>query len=132
MHLVCNFTCCSSGANVAKIMLECGPISNYLLCSALQTGGMEISLLKALLNNISLYFRLSSHENINQEPVRKYYRKIEEILKLLKPVLDAVLQSDMTFEELLQKAFVELGLSVSDLRKLFENWQPLGSKINFV
>lgn len=93
---------------------------------------MEISLLKALLNNISLYFRLSSHEDINQEPVRKYYQKIEEILKLLKPVLDAVLQADMTFEELLQKAFVELGLSVSDLRKLFENWQPLGSKINFV
>ncbi|XP_058186354.1 U-box domain-containing protein 4-like isoform X2 [Rhododendron vialii] len=93
---------------------------------------MEISLLKVLLNNISLYFRLSSHEDINQEPVRKYYQKIEEILKLLKPVLDAVLQADMTFEELPQKAFVELGLSVSDLRKLFENWQPLGSKINFV
>ncbi|KAF7130842.1 hypothetical protein RHSIM_Rhsim10G0104900 [Rhododendron simsii] len=92
-------------------------------------GGMEILLLKALLNNISLYFRLSSHEDINQEPVRKYYQKIEEILKLLTPVLDAVLQADMTFEELLQKAFVELNLSVSDLRNLFENWQPFQGKV---
>lgn len=102
------------------------------LLDPLCCGRMEISLLKVLLNNISLYFRLSSCENINDEPVRKYYQKIEEILKLLKPVLDAVLQADITFEEVLQKAFAELGHSVSELRALFENWQPLGSKINFV
>ncbi|XP_057491722.1 U-box domain-containing protein 4-like [Actinidia eriantha] len=93
---------------------------------------MEISLLKVFLNNLSSYFHLSSHENINHEPAQKYYQKIEEILKLLKPVLEAVFDGDIMFEEPLPKAFADLGHSVNELRMLFENWHSLGSKINFV
>ncbi|GFZ18803.1 RING/U-box superfamily protein with ARM repeat domain-containing protein [Actinidia rufa] len=89
---------------------------------------MEISLLKALLNNISSYFHLSSHENINHEPAQKYYQKIEEILKLLKPVLEAVSDADILFEEPLPKAFADLGHSINELRMLFENWHSLGSQ----
>ena len=107
-------------------------VTNQLFCSALDTGVMEISLLKALLNNISSYFHLSSHENINHEPAQKYYQKIEEILKLLKPVLEAVFDADIMFEEPLPKAFADLGHSINELRMLFENWHSLGSKINFV
>ena len=93
---------------------------------------MEISLLKVFLNNISSYLHLSSHENINHEPAQKYYQKIEEILKLLKPVLEAVFDADIVFEEPLPKAFADLDHSVNELRILFENWHSLGSKINFV
>ncbi|KAF5961189.1 hypothetical protein HYC85_002398 [Camellia sinensis] len=93
---------------------------------------MEISLLKVLLNHISSFFHLSSHESINHEPAQKYYQKIEEILKLLRPVLDAIFDADIMSEESLQKAFAEMGHSVNELRELFENWHPLRSKIYFV
>ncbi|XP_062156686.1 U-box domain-containing protein 4 isoform X3 [Alnus glutinosa] len=106
----------------------------------LQTGGsdiqrhgvMEISLLKALLNNISSFFHLSSCDNINSEPVLKYYQKAEEILKLLKPILDVIVDSEIASDEVLIKAFEELSHSVEELRELFENWQSLSSKLYFV
>ncbi|KAM7510442.1 hypothetical protein LguiB_009317 [Lonicera macranthoides] len=97
---------------------------------------MEISVLKALLKNISCFFRLSSSENVNFEPFQKYYEKFEEILKLIKPVLDAIvvseIASEITSDELLQKAFSGLSQSVDELRELFENWHPLMSKVYFV
>ncbi|KAL7189877.1 hypothetical protein ACSBR1_039501 [Camellia fascicularis] len=62
----------------------------------------------------------------------KYYQKIEEILKLLRPVFDAIFDADIMSEESLQKAFAEMGHSVNKLRELFENWHPLRSKIYFV
>ncbi|KAM4117828.1 hypothetical protein ACJW30_02G155600 [Castanea mollissima] len=93
---------------------------------------MEISLLKALLNNISSFFHLSSCDNINSEPVLKYYQKAEEILKLLKPILDAIVDSELASDEVVIKAFEELSQSVEELRELFENCQPLSSKVYFV
>ncbi|XP_062156685.1 U-box domain-containing protein 4 isoform X2 [Alnus glutinosa] len=95
-------------------------------------GVMEISLLKALLNNISSFFHLSSCDNINSEPVLKYYQKAEEILKLLKPILDVIVDSEIASDEVLIKAFEELSHSVEELRELFENWQSLSSKLYFV
>lgn len=96
------------------------------------TGVMEISLLKALLNNISSFFHLSSCENINSEPVLKYYQRAEEILKLLKPILDVIVDSEIASDEVVIKAFEELSQSVEELRELFENCQPLSSKVYFV
>ncbi|KAK9285138.1 hypothetical protein L1049_024323 [Liquidambar formosana] len=93
---------------------------------------MEISLLKALLNNISSFFRLSSCDNLDSKPIQKYYQKIEEILKLLKPILDAIVDSEIASDELLNKAFENLGQSVDELRELFESWHPLMSKVYFI
>lgn len=93
---------------------------------------MEISLLKALLSNISLYFHLSSSDSINLEPAQKYYKKAEEILKLVKPILDVIVGSEVASNESLNKAFGEIHQSVEDLRELFESWQPLLSKVDFV
>ncbi|XP_028104078.1 U-box domain-containing protein 4-like isoform X1 [Camellia sinensis] len=93
---------------------------------------MAISLLKVLLNNISSFFLLSSHDYINHDPAQKYYQKIEEILKLLQTLLDAVFGTDIVSEDLPQKAFAELVHSVNELRELFENWHSLRSKIYFV
>ncbi len=100
--------------------------------SVIDTGVMEISLLKALLNNISSFFHLSSCENINSEPVLKYYQRAEEILKLLKPILDVIVDSEIASDEVVIKAFEELSQSVEELRELFENCQPLSSKVYFV
>ncbi|XP_056163843.1 U-box domain-containing protein 4-like [Syzygium oleosum] len=93
---------------------------------------MEISLLKALLSNISLYFHLSSSDSINLEPAQKYYKKAEEILKLVKPILDVIVGSEVASNESLNKAFGEIHQSVEDLRELFESWQPLSSKVDFI
>ncbi|XP_052481338.1 U-box domain-containing protein 4 isoform X2 [Gossypium raimondii] len=93
---------------------------------------MEISLLKALLGNISSFLNLSSFENINSEPVQKFYQRAEEILKLLKPILSAVIDSEITSDKVLGKAFEGLSLSIEELREQFESWQPLLSKAYFV
>ncbi|KAK8673948.1 hypothetical protein V6N13_112257 [Hibiscus sabdariffa] len=93
---------------------------------------MEISLLNALLSNISLFLNLSSSENINSEPVQKYYQRTEEIIKLLKPILSAIVDSEIISDEVLSKAFEGLSLSIEELREQFESWQPLLSKVYFV
>ncbi|GKU98882.1 hypothetical protein SLEP1_g11817 [Rubroshorea leprosula] len=93
---------------------------------------MEISLLKALLGNISLLLSYSSLDNTNSDLVQKYCQRTEEILKLLKPILDAIVDSEIATNEALSKAFEELGQPVNELRELFENWQPLSSKVYFV
>ncbi|MBA0707079.1 hypothetical protein Golax_019158 [Gossypium laxum] len=94
---------------------------------------MGMSLLKTLLSNISPFLNLSSFKDTNSEPVQKYYQRAEEILKLLKPIiLNAIVDSEIISDEVLDKAFEELGLSVEELREQFESWQPLSSKVYFV
>ncbi|KAL3652808.1 hypothetical protein CASFOL_002489 [Castilleja foliolosa] len=93
---------------------------------------MEISLLKSLLNSITCFSQLSSRECTESEPVQKYHLKTEEILKLLKPILDAIIDAETVSDELLQSAFAGLLQSVNELREICENWHPLMSKIYFV
>ncbi|KHG13616.1 U-box domain-containing 2 -like protein [Gossypium arboreum] len=92
-----------------------------------------MSLLETLLRDISSFLNLSSSENINSEPVQKYYQGAEEILKVLKPIiLNAIFDSEITSDEVLSKEFKELGVSVEELLQQFERWQPLSSKAYFV
>ncbi|KAI4324839.1 hypothetical protein MLD38_030291 [Melastoma candidum] len=93
---------------------------------------MKISALKALLNDISLYFHLSSSDAICIEPAPMYYKKVEEILRLLKPILDAIAGSGLDSDGMLNKDFEEINQSVEELRLIFESWQPLLSKIYFI
>ncbi|KAL9261002.1 U-box domain-containing protein [Drosera capensis] len=91
---------------------------------------MEVSLLKTLLNNIT--YILSSSEDFNHEPLRKIYQKLEEILKLLKPILGVVVSTELSTNDLLNKALEQLGESIDELRDLFGNWHPLLSRIYLV
>lgn len=93
---------------------------------------MEISKLKALLKNISGLFHLSSRENLSFEPVQKYYHKVEEMMKVIKLVLDAIVDAEISSDELLQESFASLDDSVDELREMFETWHPLMSKVYFV
>lgn len=93
---------------------------------------MEISLLKVLLKNISSFFHLPCHENRNSEIVEKYYHKIEEILKLIKPVLESVADAEVASDESLQKEFAGLSQHVDELRELLEDCHPLMSKVYFI
>lgn len=93
---------------------------------------MEISLLKSLLNSITSFLQLSTSESIQSEPVQTYHPKIEEILKLLKPILDAIADAEFVSDEMVQGAFAGILQSVDELKDICENWQPLMSKVYFV
>lgn len=95
-------------------------------------GVMEISLLKVLLKNISSFLHLPSHENGTSEIVEMYYKKIEEILKLIKPVLESITDTEVASDESLQKEFAGLCHSIDELRELLEDCHPLMSKVYFV
>nr|KJB09882.1 hypothetical protein B456_001G172500 [Gossypium raimondii] len=70
-------------------------------------------------------------KNINSELVQKFYQRAEEILKLLKPILSTVIDSEITSDKVLGKALEGLSLSIEELREQFESWQPLLSKVYF-
>ncbi|CAJ1960540.1 unnamed protein product [Sphenostylis stenocarpa] len=93
---------------------------------------MEISYLKMIVNGISSFLHLSFSGNMNCEPVSKYYRKAEEILKLLKPIIDAIVNSELASDEVLNKMLEEIGLAVNELKAHVENWHLLSSKLYFV
>nr|XP_043614926.1 U-box domain-containing protein 4 isoform X2 [Erigeron canadensis] len=93
---------------------------------------MEISLLKVLLKNISSFLHMPSLENTTSGIVEKYYKKIEEILKLIKPVLESIADAEVATDESFQKEFAVLSECVAELKELLEDCHPLMSKVYFV
>ncbi|KAH9607281.1 hypothetical protein KSS87_001466 [Heliosperma pusillum] len=93
---------------------------------------MEVSLWRALLHNISSFLRLSSSDNFNLEPLRKNTQKMEEILKLLKSILDAVIDTKVASDELLSKPLEQIGLSIDESRDIMESWDSLSSRVYLV
>ncbi|PWA33989.1 zinc finger, RING/FYVE/PHD-type, Armadillo-type fold protein [Artemisia annua] len=96
------------------------------------SGAMEIPLLELFLKNISSFLRLSCKDNTSFDIVEKYYIKIEELLKLIKPVLESVIDVEVASHESLQKEFADMSQSVNNLRKVLEDCHPLMSKVYFV
>uniref|UniRef100_M4ETP8 RING-type E3 ubiquitin transferase n=1 Tax=Brassica campestris TaxID=3711 RepID=M4ETP8_BRACM len=91
---------------------------------------MEIS---ALVDSISSFLNLSSSRHIDLDPFDKYYKRLEELLRVLKPIADAaLLNSDLALEERLCKSFQELTQDVDHSRDLFTSWHPFSSKVYFV
>uniref|UniRef100_A0A1J3DSV9 RING-type E3 ubiquitin transferase n=1 Tax=Noccaea caerulescens TaxID=107243 RepID=A0A1J3DSV9_NOCCA len=93
---------------------------------------MEISVLKVLVESISSFLNLSSSRHIDLDPFEKYYKRVEELLRVLNPIADAVVSSDLVLEEKLGKAFEELTQDVDQSIDLFRSWQAFSSKVYFV
>lgn len=93
---------------------------------------MEISLLKALLKNISTFFHLSCQDDKCCEIVKKRVIKSEEVLKLIKPVLESIVDVDVASDQSLQKEFANMSQSVDELREVLEDSHPFMSKVYFV
>ncbi|XP_073131726.1 U-box domain-containing protein 4-like isoform X1 [Henckelia pumila] len=91
---------------------------------------MEILLLKSLLDGIESLSELAFCDN--DELIQRYHPRIEEMLKLLKPIFYSITDAEIVSDEILQKAISGLQQSVDELRDIFANWQPLMSKIYFV
>ncbi|XP_073051054.1 U-box domain-containing protein 4-like [Primulina eburnea] len=93
---------------------------------------MEISSVNLLLSSITSLSESMNYESVKDEMVQKYHLRVEEILKLLKPILHAIGDAELASDEVLEKEVTGLRQSVDELREIFENWQSLMSKIYFV
>lgn len=90
--------------------------------------------ISALVDSISSFLNLSSSRHIDLDPFDKYYKRVEELLIVLKPIADAALitNSCLASEEKLGKSFDELTQDVDHSIDLFRSWHAFSSKVYFV
>ncbi|XXG74605.1 hypothetical protein AAC387_Pa07g3283 [Persea americana] len=93
---------------------------------------MEISFLKSLINSVSRFNHFSSRSDTKSELICKYYQKINEALKFLRPILDEIVKSEIASDGKLNKALEELDVLVNEAGELMESWQQMTSKLCFV
>ncbi|XP_020083367.1 U-box domain-containing protein 4 isoform X1 [Ananas comosus] len=96
-----------------------------------ETGPMEIPLLKTLLDSISNFALLSSSNAVKTELVHRYWRKIKEILDLLKPVFDDVI-CKASLDEQLSNVLKELDFVINEAQEIIGSWNQMSSKILLV
>ncbi|KAK6259950.1 Armadillo - like 7 [Theobroma cacao] len=93
---------------------------------------MDTTSVQCLINSISRFIHLVSCQTIKVVPVEKDYRNMVVVLKLLKPLLDDVVDREIPSDEILCKECEELDLVVNEAREFMENWSPKMSKIHRV
>ncbi|KAG9445671.1 hypothetical protein H6P81_011799 [Aristolochia fimbriata] len=93
------------------------------------SGVMGIKTLGGLINSMSRFIHLVACQDMKSFPVQKDYRDMVSALKLLKPLLDDVIASNMTSDELLLREFEELDLAVNEAKEFMERWGPKMSRI---
>lgn len=97
----------------------------------LDVGKMDTPV-KCLANSISRFIHLVSCQNVKLMPIQKDYKIVAGILKILKPVLDDVLDYECISDEMLCKECEELDMAVNMAREFVEDWSPKMSKIRSV
>ncbi|CAH8346975.1 unnamed protein product [Eruca vesicaria subsp. sativa] len=91
--------------------------------------------ISVLVDSITSFLNLSSSRHIDLDPFEKYYKRVEELLIVLKPIADLlVINSNLVSEEeeKLVKAFEELTQDVDHSIDLFRTWHAFSSKVYFV
>ncbi|KAF8088839.1 hypothetical protein N665_0529s0035 [Sinapis alba] len=83
--------------------------------------------ISVLIESISTFLNMSSSRHIDLDPFDKYYKRVEELLIVLKPIADAA--APLVSEE---KSFDELTQDVDQSIDLFRTWHPFSSKVYFV
>lgn len=92
---------------------------------------MEESVPVSIISSISNFRTLSTSSVVETELVKRYCRKIDEILGLLKLVLDEVLPQ-ITLDDRKILLLEELDATINDAIKLVGSWDLMMSKIYFV
>ncbi|KAJ1286531.1 hypothetical protein BS78_03G359600 [Paspalum vaginatum] len=85
----------------------------------------------SIINSISNFHMLSSSNAAETEFVKRYCRKINELLGLLKLILDEV-SPRITLDDRLRQMLEELDASINDAIKLVGSWDMMMSKFYFV
>ncbi|XP_022758420.1 U-box domain-containing protein 3-like [Durio zibethinus] len=93
---------------------------------------MDTTSVRCLINSISRFIHLVSCHTIKVVPIEEDYSNMVVVLKLLKPLLDDVVDCEIPSDEILYKECEELDILVNEARELMENWCPKMSKIHRV
>lgn len=93
------------------------------------TGQMETKPVRCLINSISRFIHLVSCCASKTMPTQKDYSNLACLLKLLKPILDNVVDCKVSSDEVLCKECEVLDVAVNEAREFMENWCPKMSKI---
>lgn len=89
---------------------------------------MDTTSVRCLINSISRFIHLVSCQTIKLTPVQKAYKIMAGALKLLKTLLDEVVDYKIPSDEILIKECEELDMAVNEAREFVENWSPKMSK----
>ncbi|KAM5563467.1 U-box domain-containing protein 3 [Rosa sericea] len=92
-------------------------------------GEMDTASIKCLINSISRLVLLVSCQTVKPVPIQKVYRTIADVLKLLKPLLDEVVDYNIPSDDILFQECEELDMAVNEAREFMENWSPKSSKL---
>ncbi|TYJ09471.1 hypothetical protein E1A91_A11G144100v1 [Gossypium mustelinum] len=93
---------------------------------------METTSVRYLINSISRFIHLTSCQTIKVVPMEKNYRNMVVVLKILKPLLDDIVDCKIPSDETLYKECEELDLLVNEAREFVEKWCYNMSKIHRV
>ncbi|PPR99424.1 hypothetical protein GOBAR_AA21242 [Gossypium barbadense] len=91
---------------------------------------MDTTSVRCLINSIARFAHLVSCQTRKVVPIEKDYRNMVVVLKLLKPLLDDVVDCEIPSDEILCKECEELDMLVNEAREFMENWCPKMSKIH--
>ncbi|TQD79358.1 hypothetical protein C1H46_035097 [Malus baccata] len=91
---------------------------------------MDTASMKCLINSISRFVHLVSSQTLKLIPIQKDYRTTVDVLKLLKPLIDEVVDFKVPSDDILYKECEELDMAVNRAREFIENWSPMSSKIS--
>lgn len=92
-------------------------------------GQMDTKSVRYVVNSISRFIHLVSCQTIKAMPTQKSYKNVASLLKLLKPVLDDVVDYTIPSDEVPCKECEELDIAVNEAREFMESWSLKMSKI---
>lgn len=90
---------------------------------------MDTKSVRCLINSISRFIHLVSCQSLKPMLIQKDCRNMVDLLKVLKPVLDEVVNCKIPSDVILFKECEELDMAVNEAREFVENWSPKLSKI---
>lgn len=93
---------------------------------------MERSLSNTVLDSISRFALLSSHPAVKAEPVRKFYQNVDDVSKLLMPLIVDIVDSEGVSGGQLCQPLEEVDAIVDEAINHVEAWHQLSSKVCFV
>lgn len=93
---------------------------------------MERSLSSTVLDSISRLALLSSYPAVNAEPVRKFYQNVDDVSKLLMPLIVDIVDLEGVYSGQLGKPLEEVYAIVNEAIDHVEAWHQLSSKVCFV
>ncbi|XP_043690446.1 U-box domain-containing protein 3-like [Telopea speciosissima] len=93
---------------------------------------MDTRSVPCLVNSISRFIHLVACQTLKSVPIQKDYQYMVDLLKVLKPMLNEIVDSKLPTNGILFRECEELDLAVNQARDFMEKWDPKMSKIHSV